>query len=411
MPDHTERKALVLITMLGTVLRILFVMHHADLGWQLHSDPSYYMTLAENMRHGVYSLFHPRDIPDTTHMPGYPWIIHLLGGNIPLVLSLQVAVSAAKVPIVHALALRLGMGRTGALAASLLMAVEPLDMLFTAQVLTECLFTTLLLLAIAAVMHPAGRWGALVAGVCLAGCAWLRPNGVVMLALLPLFAWAASCQRASRAWGTAVIGILLVTPWAIRYHALSGRWAMGDGGTVAMCYFHVPGVLQRAGDPRAPGHRASLRERAAATDWEDAAQVGAFYHGLRTDIRHALFAHPAAWAMEQAGKSARILVAPGRGYLTLFFPDSPAVRAMLLGLSISVSVMIILALCIWLAALRTSPRALLYLLLVAATLLLTGGASVAESRFKVPAMPMLLLAVAWAGERLRQRACAADVRP
>ncbi|MCU0320479.1 MAG: hypothetical protein MUE88_10455 [Flavobacteriales bacterium] len=93
------------LLLLAVVLRAAFVMHHAHLGWQLQYDAGYYLTLAAHLEQGVYSLFHPLDIPDTTRMPGYPWLIHLLGCSVPAVLAVQVVLSAIKVLLVAQLAL------------------------------------------------------------------------------------------------------------------------------------------------------------------------------------------------------------------------------------------------------------------------------------------------------------------
>jgi 4-amino-4-deoxy-L-arabinose transferase-like glycosyltransferase len=130
---------------LGLLMRAAFVLYHAQLGWQLRHDPGMYLTLAENLRQGVYSMFHPLDIPDTIKMPGYPALLYLCGGNVMVVLMLQALVSAIKVPMVYQLAQGVGLQRPHALAAAALMAVEPVDILLSGQVLTESLFTALLL--------------------------------------------------------------------------------------------------------------------------------------------------------------------------------------------------------------------------------------------------------------------------
>lgn len=123
--------------LVALALRGAFVLYHGHVGWQLRSDAGYYLTLAGNLRHGVYSLYHPQDIPDTTRMPGLPCLLFLLGCSVPALLALQVVVSAAKVLLVHRLALACGMPARTALLAAGLMACEPVDIMMSGSVLTE----------------------------------------------------------------------------------------------------------------------------------------------------------------------------------------------------------------------------------------------------------------------------------
>jgi hypothetical protein len=393
---------------LALLLRLGFVAWHARLGWQLKYDPSYYLTLAENLRHGAYALFHPRDIPDTTHLPGYPFLLFLLRGDVLGVLLVQALASALKVPLVHAIGQRIGLGQRWALAAAGLMAVEPLDILFAGQVLTEALFTTALLVALWALLARPGWTNALICAMGLAACAWLRPNGALLIAWVPLVGMLVLRQGWHRSLAIASLASLLVLPWAVRHHRVTGRWALGDGGVVAVAYFHVPDVLGQEGEA-STGYRSALKQQAAGTDWEDRAAAADFHARLRSTVRQVLVDHPFAWARQQLKKSARILLAPGRGHLSVFFPDQPMARALMLAVSIAFTLVIVIALGVCALAWRSMPRSLAALLLIAAALLLTGGLSVPEARFKVPAMPSLLLAVAWAGQwalRRIQRATA-----
>lgn len=398
-----RHRVLLCITLAGVVLRVLFAQHHAGLGWQLHYDPSYYLTLADHLRHGVYSLFHPLAIPDTTHMPGYPFLIHLLGGSIPLLLTIQVVASAVKIPVMHALALRMGLGSRWALLAALLMALEPLDILYSGQVLTEALFTTALLLGLWAWLSAPSLVNAVLMAFCLATCAWLRPNGALLIPVVLVTGALFRQQRLKHLLIAGAVAVLLIAPWVVRQHHITGRWILSDGGVVAVAYFHLPGVLLRAGDPQARDYREQLHARASATDWEDAASARAFYHALRVDTRRVLSSHPGAWAAEQSIKSARILVAPGRGHINAFFSERSVLRGAILGASALFSLAIVMALGIVAYAGKAVPRPLLSVLAVAAVLLLTGGLSVAEARFKVPAMPILLLTTVWSTQWIARR--------
>ena len=381
-------------------LRAAFALYHAHLGWQLRFDPSYYLRLAANLDHGVYSLFHPQDIPDTTRMPGYPFFIHLLGGHIPWVLAAQVVISAAKVPLVFLLARKCRVTQRAALAAAALMAVEPIDVLLAGQVLTEALFTPLLLAGSLALLASDRRQGVLLAALAFATAMWIRPNGVAVVIMAGV--GSVALLRRGIARGALLVGasLVLVLPWVLRNGRETGRWVLSDSGPMAAAYFHVPLVLDHAGDDRADGYRDQLFSEASATDWEDPQEVDRFFRGLRRSVRTVFTDHPLSWSLVQGRKMARTYVAPGRGHLMLFFEERPVLHRSLLGLSLLFSLLLVMAFAVWLLHLRSIPRELVFVLLLAATILFTGGISTPDARFKDPAMPLLLVGVAWAMGRL-----------
>ncbi|MCB0810175.1 MAG: hypothetical protein KDB96_12930 [Flavobacteriales bacterium] len=397
------RHLLAGLFLLALALRAAFVLYHAHLGWQLLFDPSYYLRLAANLDHGVYSLFHPRDIPDTTRMPGYPFFIHLLGGHIPLVLAAQVVISAAKVPLVFLLARSCRVTQRAAFAAAALMAVEPIDVLLSGQVLTEAFFTTLVLAGSVALLASDQRRGAFLAALAFAAAIWIRPNGLAVVLMAGL--GSVLLLRRGIATGALLVGasLVLVLPWVLRNGRETGRWVLSDSGPVAAAYFHVPEVLEHAGDDRAGGYRDQLFSEASASDWEDPQEVGRFFRGLRRSVRSVFMDHPLSWSLVQGRKMARTYVAPGRGHLMLFFGEHPDLRRSLLGLSLLFSLLLVMALAVWILHLRSIPRELVFVLLLAATLLFTGGISTPDARFKDPAMPLLLVGTAWAAGRIVPR--------
>lgn len=383
-------------------LRAGFVAYNGTLGWQLPVDAGLYLTLAQHIEHGVYSLFHPLDIPDTTRMPGYPLLLHWLGGDILLVLLLQALLSALKVPLVHVLALRVGLGARMALLPAFLLAVDPVDIILAGNVLTEAVFGTLLLAALVLVTASATWRNVLGAALFFGAAAWVRPNGLhlllvaaVLVAVLRWWPW-------ERAAVMAVVGCLLLVPWALRNQREVGRFVLSDSGPVAAAYFHLPQVYATAGDPRAHTYRRELDARAAATDWEDPQAAGAFFNTLRGDLWQAMRTRPLAWAWVHLRGTVGIHLSPGRGHIRGFF-GSGAVAGALIALSAAISLLLLLAVPLWLVRIRRMPPGLVVVLVVAAALLLSGGISTTDARFKNPAMPLLLVGVAWAMENTRHK--------
>jgi hypothetical protein len=384
---------------LALLLRAGFVLYHAQLGWQLHHDPGMYLTLAENLRHGVYSMFHPLDIPDTIKMPGYPALLYVCGGNVMLVLLLQALASAIKVPMVYQLAQRVGLHHVHALAAAAFMAVEPMDILLSGQVLTEALFTTLLLAGTLLLLQGARWHPLLLAAMFFAAASWVRPNSVWLILLAGVMGYFCVHRQVPKAIAFAALGLLLLLPWALRNQSTLGRFYLGDSAAVAAAYYQVPDVLRAAHDPRARTMPMALRARAASMDWEDRSSFHTFFDGLRLATRSTLVEYPLTWTRVHFSKSARIYLAPGRGHVRAFFGDHPSAQYLLLAISAAFSLLLALALILWLVHIRQLPLWLWMLLLFAGYLIVAGALTTNDARFKNPAMPFLLVGAVWAWEQ------------
>jgi hypothetical protein len=388
--------------LLAVLLRVGFVWYHAQLGWNLHYDAGYYLALAQHLTHGVYSLFHPLDIPDTTRMPGYPWLIHQLGDSVLAVLILQALLSAAKVLLVHRLAYTIGLPPRGALLAAALMVFEPIDILLSGSLLTESCFTTAMLAGTLLLVQRPRSWSAIMgAALCFAVAAWLRANGLLLG--LTAAGIAAMALRMPRWGGLAFAAtiVLLVTPWMLRNRAETGRLILSDSGTVAAAHFHLTEVLTTAGDPRATNYRQQLYEQAARTDWEDRVSAAAYFTELRHELSRTFLAHPLAWSAVQLRTAAGILVAPGRGHIATYFGTGLLAQA-IISFSMLYSALVVLTILLCVLHWRRLPAGLVVLLVLAGAVLISGGISTTDARFKAPAMPLLLVSSAWAIEEIRK---------
>lgn len=398
------------LVLLAVVLRLAFVAHHAARGWQLQYDAGYYLTLAQHLSHGVYSLFHPLDIPDTTRMPGYPWLIHLLGSSVPGVLLLQALVSAANVVLVHRLAAAIDLPPRAAWLAAALMAIEPMAIVLGGSLLTESLFNTALLAGTLLLLHRPHTWrNVLGAAVCFALAAWMRANGLLLGLAAMGIATMILRLPVQKALVCAAVTVLLVMPWVLRNHASTGRWMLSDSGAVAAAHFHLPEVLAAAHDPRAKTYRQELHDRAARTDWEDRASSATYFDALQHDVRRSFLTHPLAWNAVQIRTAAGILVAPGRGHIATYFgigPLAKAISAWSLLYSAALVATILLCALRW----RRLRAGVVVLLLLAGAIIWSGGISTTDARFKAPAMPLLLVGAAWAVAHVREARSAGGLR-
>ena len=381
--------------LLALLLRAVFALFHAAQGWHLQFDPGYYLTLALNLQHGVYSLFHPLDVPDTTRMPGYPFLIHLLGGHIGLVLSVQVLLSAVKVPLVHALALRAGLHAKWALFAAGWMAIDPTDIILSGSILTEAVFTTAVLVGTLLLVGSSKHHHLVLAALCFALATWFRPNALA-IGLVAAATHAFLHRRASRGHVLFAITLVLsVLPWMLRNQMRTGRFVLSDSGPVAAAYFHLPEVLTRAHDQHASGYLQELHDRSMDTDWEDRAQVATYFNTLRQDVRSTLLEHPIAWSTAQLRKTLGTLAAPGRGHIRQYFGKASALGKGEIGLAILLTGTLLLGLLLALARPKHLNKELRLLLVVSAAILFSAGISSVDARFKAPALPLLVIVATW----------------
>jgi hypothetical protein len=294
-----------------------------------------------------------------------------------------------------------GMQRPHALAAAALMAVEPMDILLSGQVLTESLFTTLLLGG-TLLLVQAARWQPLLlASVLFAAATWVRPNGVWLVVLAGLAGYLCIHRTCSKALVFTILGLLLLLPWAFRNQSVVGRFYLGDSAAVAAAYYQVPDVLNAAKDPGAVAHLNAHRDRAASMDWEDRNSFHAFFDGLRDSVHRTLVEHPVTWTRVHLTKAARTYLAPGRGHIGAFFGTNSGMGYVLLAISIAFSLFLAFGLVVWLIHIRQLPPWLWMFLLFSGYLIVSGALTTSDARFKNPAMPLLLVGGMWAVESIR----------
>ena len=177
------------------------------------------------------------------------------------------------------------------------------------------------------------------------------------------------------------------------------RFYLGDSAAVAAAYSQVPDVLRAANDPRGDSFVNALQNKASSMHWQDRASFHGFFDGLRSATQETLITYPIIWTRVQVEKTIRIFLAPGRGHIALFFADRPIASTILLLYSGAFSVLLALSTLFCATQLRTIPPWLWLFILCSAYLLFSGALTTADARFKSPAMPLMLVASAWAFQR------------
>ena len=175
-------------------------------------------------------------------MPGYPLFVAACGGNVLAVRLAQAVVDTLTVLATVVLARR-WLGNGASLIAGLLLALNPFLAYFSTLVLSETLYTALLMWGLVGLARVGGRGGKWwwVGMVLLAGSVYVRPSGVglaVVLALASAFLPGRTPFALRSRWplpagmtAVLVVGIVLL-PWAVRNKVVLGElvWTTTNGG-------------------------------------------------------------------------------------------------------------------------------------------------------------------------------------
>ena len=224
------------VALAGLVLRLFFFVYFPA----VTDDSRSYADLATNwLQHGIYGLTQSgKIVPSDTRLPGYPGFLALIfaifgPGSFRAVMIVQILMDMGTCLIVADLTRRTISDRAARVAFGLA-ALCPFLANYSAAVLTETLevFFTVVALDCAAagldrLQREQVRWRALAgAGLSIAACILLRPDGGILLAAVGLyFVFLAVKRWRERASVVPVIKAALVTsvlalaplaPWTIR---------------------------------------------------------------------------------------------------------------------------------------------------------------------------------------------------
>jgi hypothetical protein len=392
-------------------------------------DSAGYWQLAQNLiAHGVFSQSsQPPFAPDAQRTPVYPLFLAALRwpGLSPLgVVLAQSLLGAASAALTVRLSLRLAGSARAAAAAGIFVALDLPSIATANLLLTETLFTGLLVASAALWAATAQRGGAARAagsGALLGLAILCRP---VALALpLVWAAWLALAGRARRARALAACGLacaLVVAPWLARNQRLFGAPLLSTIGATNLHDYRAAAVHARVEGISLAASRAALDAQAAARFQGDPERDPVGFERFKGSLAQELLrAHPGIALRNHVVGLASVFFHPMRSTLDLqlglvrsgssLFDGGQAGHAPLLerlrsrtsGVTLSLVAVQGIALA-WLwtgvalacARLRRGPAApalWLVALLVLYHALLVGGPE-GTPRFRVPLVPFLALA-------------------
>lgn len=265
---------------LGMALVFRVVLNLANVGVEpsrmFKPDSHQYERYAHNLlAHGSYSLAEAAPYtPDSFRPPLYAFLLALIYGvfgQAPhLIVLLQILLGVVTTWLVYDLGCR-ALTPCLARSAAVLFAVAPASVLYTGFILSETLFTLLLLCSVRSLVGFLGNHDLRLAGVSglFLGLATLTRAIAQFYVVIPLLV-ILLCGGRNRWRGQAVLvaGLALVlVPWMARNHVATGSKSISSAGQYNLFYFHAASVERYL-------HGGSLDEaRAILTDRIDTRQM------------------------------------------------------------------------------------------------------------------------------------------
>jgi len=400
--------ALTALVRLGLALAAL--SYSGDATLFANPDTSTYLEPARSLTDGE---FRTAGEPEIRRTPGYPLLLVpgvVLGQVAAVTIALQIALSVASAWLVFRLAFLLFESRTLAAWAVLLYALEPLSVLLSVKLLSETLFTFLMLLGLYWLfLHF--RYGRVVpllgAAFVLAASVYVRPIAYYLPIVVGSFLLFGpqgrfSPRRAAHALGFVALSAALIGAWQLRNHALAGYPRFSGNEDVNLWLYS----LALAGEEQGGGFLAKKAEvgQGPIGYWklhpeELMRPLRDRLADLRAQAKQTIARRPLRYLAIHLEGCANTLLNPGaRSLMGLFVrapgPDTPG--WLLLAGVLAAVLLSTYALAAWglLATLRGAPFTALFLLAVVGYFALLSGGPIGTSRYRQPLMPLFCMAAA-----------------
>lgn len=343
--------------------------------------------------------------PNIARTPVYPLLlaglIHVFGDRLAPFLVASCIFGAFAAGLTVCLAAR-WLSPRGARVAGVLVALDPNSVLRCLMLLTEPLFTVLLVAgACLLAWQTDRRWAWAVAGLLWSVAALTRPIAAGLLGVAAVVAWASTAPEARERFVRFVLFALAFAPlllaWCERNRAITGQRFVSTIVTKNLLLYRAAGIeAEQTGRPFAEVS-AELAARYGDAEFFEGKEK--FEQTLRDSRRVAaemIRSAPMLFAKQTVRGWAMVLVSPGKQALQAMLRErAPPSRVWPWFYLAAMSVWVAAA--AW-SAWRQGRRGALLSALVAYFVLAAGGYE-ANSRFRVPITPMLaILAVAGAAE-------------
>lgn len=396
------------LAILVLALHIFLLINALNNQSYLTDDSIQYLTLSENMgEEGVFSQSYlPPFVPDLQRTPGYPALLAVCGNSIPAILVWQHIMVFLSGMVLFQIMKRLFGLRTARWGAWIWL-FQPYPILMASMVLSEVPFILAFLIGVWGILSHLLKekgfpllWGltAMVAAV------YFRPVALPVLLLVMVVVMIRALKESG--WLDLAIGVLLVplllSPWLVRNHDVSGKWMLTSMGDMAMLHGRLGGLeayrqgkgvgetaLFHFGDSLAvqgkglQGYREYYSEKQS--------HETELYRGGATGTTIAYYLkHPLDGIAFQAKSFFAMLKGVGFGWSQQVTGSRPAAYV-LSGIQAILNLMMFLG-CLWaLWRMRKWPRHLWLVVVGAGLLLLISNAAWADGRYRMVIDPLLVV--------------------
>ncbi len=321
--DLRYRMILATIGAMALVLRLSPLLRHGT-NWAMGADSGGYVQMADGLRSGcgfARKVGDRCDAPEIVRPPGYPLFLAAIPG-FRNVIAVQAALSALTCILLAAF-VRPRWGSPAALLSAFLLAIDLPSAHAASQILSDSLFQTFVLCAVLCALAAADRAQtglpaaklALLSGLLASIAVMVRPNGLCLIAVLPLFfctslisAWPRRLLLASLA---VAIPLAAVVTWTLRNKAYTGVLTFSFIGSCDAYYYKAAGLqAYRTGGTLVAAQADFARDIGAqsASPWANLR----FYEEMNTRAPRLIFRHPIDFLIVTSEDFLFLLTAPER---------------------------------------------------------------------------------------------------
>lgn len=230
---HMERvdarpRLLAAILAIGLIVRLAWGLSRPvdAAAIDLLPDQRGYLEIAQNLLSGAGLHYVDVRFEQTVYAartPGYPAFVAVCGASVRAVRVVQALIDTSTALAVYLLARQFISDVRGPLFAAALVAFNPFLVYFSALLLTETLYTSMLAWGMVLLVTPRSWWW--VFGTTLLALAILvRPPGIGLPVLLTTLAMFNRRRAVGAAAAAVLITVIVLGPWALRNHGVLNRW-------------------------------------------------------------------------------------------------------------------------------------------------------------------------------------------
>ena len=380
-------------------IKTLFVIFIAKNELMLEPDSMKYLALSKNFASSYMSL-NPTSLQDSFLItPGYPLFLNILSVfGVKGIILFQVTMQA----VVQILVFKLVLSHTNILCANisiLLLLLDSASNIENLHLLSETLFTFLLVISLYLNRHKTGSWIAIVSGLLLSFAIYVRPIGQVIIPLLILLLLF-SHSRKRNVVTILVTLALTISPWIIRNEIVVGVPQFSGIQSFNLLYFEGAGA--RAIAESSPLLTVQLDEK----NLENAALAGEATISSKVRYENSrgldlIMKYPASWVQLHIIGIGKILFGPSLATIKKISqnfqnPMSALVEAIILTMSMISAILLSFGTLLWLMMFirRKNLNYCSFIFLVFFFMLAASSAANAYSRFRAPLSPLMVILVA-----------------